>query len=105
MITVKLQNMSIRQKLTAIIMLASAVILFLGISVFIIWGQIDARQQLICDLNSHAGVIGDNCKAALAFSDKKDAEQTLSAVKAKHSIIFACIYDKQDRIFAQFLPK
>ena len=102
MITVKLQNMSIRQKLTAIIMLASAVILFLGISVFIIWGQIDARQQLICDLNSHAGVIGDNCKAALAFSDKKDAEQTLSAVKAKHSIIFACIYDKQDRIFAQY---
>ncbi|MCP4614080.1 MAG: PAS domain S-box protein [Planctomycetes bacterium] len=102
MITVKLRNMSIRQKLTAIIMLASAVILFLGISVFIIWGQIDARQQLVCDLNTHADIIGDNCKAALAFSDEEDAEHILSAVKAKNSTVFACIYDKQDRIFAQY---
>jgi len=102
MITEKLRNMSIRQKLTAIIMLASAVILFLGISVFIIWGQIDARQQLVCDLNTHAGIIGDNCKAALAFTDEEDAEQILSAVKAKESIVFACIYDKQNRTFAQY---
>ncbi len=102
MIAVKLRNMSIRQKLTAIIMLASAVILFLGIAVFIIWGQIDSRQQLVCILNGHAGVIGDNCKAALAFSDEKDAEQTLSALKARDSIVFACVYDKNGQIFAQY---
>ena len=102
MIAVKLRNMSIRQKLTAIIMLASAVILILGIAVFIIWGQIDSRQQLVCVLNGNAGVIGDNCKAALAFSDEKDAEQTLSALKAEDSIVFACIYDKEGQIFAEY---
>ena len=98
----KLQNMSIKQKLTAIIMLASTVMLFLGITVFVVWGQIDARKQLVSDLRNYAGVIGDNTKAALAFSDKKDAVETLSAVKAKDSIIFACIYDKQGDIFVRY---
>ena len=94
--------MLIRQKLTAIIMFASAITLFLGIAVFIIWGQIDSRQRLVCDLYSHASIIGNNCKASLAFSDEKDAEQTLSTIQAKDSTVLACIYDKEGKIFVQF---
>jgi PAS domain S-box-containing protein len=83
-------------------MFASTIILFLGIAVFIIWGQIDSRQHLVYDLYCYADIIGDNCKASLAFSDEKDAEQTLSTIQAEGSIVFACIYDKEGRIFTQY---
>jgi len=98
----KLQNMTIKQKLTAIIMLTSSVILLLAITVFVIWGQIEARHQLVDDLHTHANIIADNCKASLAFSDKEDAEQILSALRARGSIVFACIYDKQSQVFAKY---
>jgi len=104
-ITFKLQNMTIKQKLTAIIMFTSAVILLLAITIFIIWGQIEARRQLVIDLNCHAAMIADNCKASLAFSDKEDAEQILSALHARGSIVFACVYDKQGQVFVEYQRK
>jgi len=98
----KLKNMSIKLKLTVIIMLACAAILIIGIAAFIIWGQIDARHSLVHNLNTYAGVIAYNSKAALTFSDKKDAAETLSALQANDSIVFACIYDKQGAVFAKY---
>lgn len=101
MIMSKLQNMTIKQKLTAIIMFTSAVILLLAITVLVIWGQLEARRHLVEDLHSHADIIADNCKASLAFSDKEDAKQVLSALHNCDSIVFACIYDKQGRVFVE----
>lgn len=102
MIMSKLQNMTIKQKLTAIIMLTSGVILLLAITVFVIWKQVDSRRHLVTELYAHAGVIAENSKASLAFSDKEDAKQILSALQADSSIVFACIYDKQGQVFAEF---
>ncbi len=82
-------------------MLTSAVILLLAITIFVIWGHIEVRRQLVDDLHTHADIIADNCKASLAFSDKKDAEQILSALHARASIVFACIYDKQGQVFVE----
>jgi two-component system sensor kinase FixL len=97
----KLRSITIRQKLTAVIMLTSAIILLLGITAFIAWGQIEARRHVLNDLIGHAMMIGDNSKAALAFSDKEDAEQVLSALNSDASIVFACIYDKQGQVFVE----
>ncbi len=105
MIMFKLQNMTIKQKLTAIIMLTCAVILLLAITVLVIWGQIETRRHLVDDLKSHADIIADNCKASLAFSDKEDAKQVLSALQNRHSIVFACICDKQGRVFVEYQRK
>lgn len=60
-----------------------------GIAAFVVWGQIDVRQHQVGDLHGHAGVIGDNCKAALTFSDKEDAEETLAALKKIHRFSLA----------------
>jgi len=94
--------MSIRHKLTAVIMLTSAVIMLVGIVIFVIWDQIDSRRRLAQALEHNAGIIAYNCRASLAFSDRKDAAEMLSGVEAKTSIVFGCIYDKQGRVFATY---
>ncbi len=94
--------MSIRQKFTVVIMLACAAILIIGIAAFIAWGQIDAHHSLVDNLDTYAGVIAYNSKAALTFSDKQDAVKTLSALQTNDSIVFACIYDKQGTVFAKY---
>ena len=102
MIRSKLRNMTIRRKLTAIIMLTSSVILLLAITVFVVWEQVDSRKHLLQDLSSHANMIADNCKAALSFSDQEDAEQILATLGSDASIVLAYIYDKEGHIFAKY---
>ena len=97
--------MSIKQKLTAIIMLTASLVILLVATTFIVWEQVDSRRHLINDMYSHAGIIADNCKASLAFSDKEDAKQVLSSLHADDSIAFACIYDKQGRVFVEYQRK
>ncbi len=97
-----MRNISIRHKLTAIIMLTCAVILLLAITVFIVWAQINSRHNLIRDLSAHAAMIGDNCKAALAFEDAKQAKETLSALHVQESIVFGCIHTPNGDVFASY---
>ncbi len=97
-----LQNLTIRRKLTAIIMLTSSVILLLAITVFVLWEQVDSRKHLVEHLSAHGNMIADNCKAALAFSDKEDAEQILATLGSDASVVFAYIYDKEGQVFAKY---
>lgn len=96
------RSSTIRHKLMAIIMIPSATILFVAIAAFVIWGQIDSRQSIVQDTISHIGMLSDNCKASLVFSNKEDAQQILSTLRFQESIDFACIYDKEGKIFAQY---
>ncbi|MBW8041368.1 MAG: PAS domain S-box protein [Planctomycetes bacterium] len=102
MIVHKLQDMTIKQKLTAIIMLTTAAVLLLAATAFVLWDQVDSRRNLVINHSSYAAVLADNCKASLAFSDKEDTEQILSALHADDSIVYACIYDKQGQVFAEY---
>ncbi|MCH8120885.1 MAG: PAS domain S-box protein [Planctomycetes bacterium] len=98
----KLRNLTIKQKLTAIIMIPSTVIMLLALTAFVAWEQIDSRRRLVRDTLSHAEMLADNCKAAIAFEHKQDAEQVLSTLRAQDSIVFACIYDKHGLVFAEY---
>jgi signal transduction histidine kinase len=97
-----LQNMTIRRKLMAIIMIPSVAMMVFVIIAFITWEQINSRRFLLQDTLSQIGMIADNCKASLAFNNIEDAEQVLSTLRFKDSVTLACIYDKQGKIFAQY---
>src|SRR5688500_3577777 len=96
------RDLSIRWKLTLIIMLTSTAALLLVAVFFIVSDVMTVRRTKAEDLLGLAQVIGTNCTAALLFDDRKSAEETLSAVRARPSIVFACIYDKTGKVFAQY---
>jgi len=98
----KLQNLTIKQKLTAIIMIPSAAIMLLAITALVVREQIESRHLLVKNTLTHAEMLADNCKASIAFEHKQDAEQTLSTLRAQDSIVFACIYDKHGLVFTEY---
>ena len=97
-----LRDMTIKRKLIAIIMLASAISLFLVGTIFIFWQWFVLRQSMVQNLSTQAQVIANNCKASIIFDEPKDANDVLEALKAEPSIIFGGIYTMEGEMFAHY---
>ena len=98
----RLQDIPIKRKLTAIIMIASSVALLLVSFGFVTYELVTYRQTMVTDLSTLAEIIGDRSTAALTFDNKPDAEETLHALGFKNHIAAAALYDKNGKLFAQY---
>ena len=97
-----LEDLSIKRKLTLIIMLISSVALVLASAAFIWDDLITSRKALSRDLLTLAEMIGTGSTAALTFGDEGSADEVLAALAAKQQIVAACIYDKDGEPFAKY---
>jgi len=100
MCRLKYKDMSIRSKLRAIIMLVSLSILVVAGAAFVVYGHVTLRHQMVRDIQIQANIIGDNCRAALAFDDTLDAEDTMSSLRENPSIILAQLFKGDDELVA-----
>ena len=98
-----LRNLSIKRKLTFIVMAASSVALLLACAAFGLYDKITFQQSMVEDLEIQAEIIATNSTAALTFGDGKAIEEMLAALKAKRSIVAACVYNKSGLPFARYL--
>ncbi len=96
------QNMAIKHKLIAIVMLTCVVALILVGAAFLFWEWRGLRNNMLENLSTQARITAENCKAALTFEDKEDTQETLKALKANSSIVFACVYKKDGEVFASY---
>jgi PAS domain S-box-containing protein len=94
--------MTIRYKLISIIMLTCIAALLLAGAALIVWEWATLRQRMVRDLSIHAEMIADNCKAAVAFEDTEDAEETLKALHVESSIVFGGVYTAGGGLFAGY---
>jgi len=60
------------------------------------------RQSLNDQLDSLGEILAANSTAPLEFSDPAAGEETLAGLRANRTIIAAAIYDRDDRLFAQY---
>jgi signal transduction histidine kinase/DNA-binding response OmpR family regulator len=100
-----LRNLSIKRKLTIIVMAASSVALLIACAAFGLYDKITFQQSMVEDLEIQAEIIATNSTAALTFGDGKAIEEMLAALKAKRSIVAACVYNKNGKPFARYLRK
>lgn len=98
----KLHDLTIKQKLMIINGVPSIAAMVLAIAVFMLWEQISSRFYTVQDDESHAEMLADSLEAALVFGNRDDARETLSTLQHEDSIIFACVYDKKGKIFAEY---
>jgi len=99
-----LRNLTIREKLRVILMTVSTVAVVLACLAFIAFSMILWRQSVVRDLDSLAHVIANNCQAALAFDIPQDAEEVLSGLRGKQSVIAAAIYRADGSLFSVYPP-
>ena len=98
----RFRAMSIKQKLTLIIMLTSSVSLLLVCATFVMYERATFQQIMRDNLATLARVIGDASTAALTFDDASTAAEVLTALHAKPQITCACLYDPSGTIFASY---
>ena len=77
---------SIQERVRAVILFASATVLFVTAAAFVTYEAISFRANLVRNLSTLAAVIADNSAAPLAFDNKAIGAEILAALRAEPNI-------------------
>ncbi len=95
-------NLSIRHKLTAIIMATCSAALLLACVAFVLHDRFDFRRRLVSELSTLGEIIGSRSAAAILFDDPKAAAESLAALKAQPHIVWAGLYNPRGEVVARY---
>jgi len=93
---------SIRSKLTLLIAAASGVALLIASISFGLTDLSALRESKVQTLSALAEVLASNMTAALSFQQADAAEDLLSALKNRPTVIYACVMEKDGSVLAQY---
>lgn len=93
---------SIRQKLTAVILMTAVLALALASLGFGLYERASYRAMMVNELSALADTLGANTAAALMFHDSKSAGEMLSALQGEKHIIAGLLYDRRGNVFAEY---
>ncbi len=97
-----LRDKPIRQRLMAILLLTSGVVVVLTCAAFLAYEFVTFRQTTLKNLSTLGGIIAANSTASLAFQNEGDAREILSALRAEPHVVAAALYDKDGKLFARY---
>ncbi|PLX95163.1 MAG: GGDEF domain-containing protein [Desulfuromonas sp.] len=95
-------NLSLRGKLTAIIMFTGCLVFLLTFITFLVFQRANLRTTLLQDSLVLCQTLGENCASALIFNDHDSATETLQVLTEKSNIIDSRVYTNDKRIFAAY---
>lgn len=98
----KYQNLSIRHKLTAIIVIISGLMILLASLGLIVNEVVTLRRSTAHNVLALTDVIALNSTAALSFNDPQTANELLHSLKVEPHIVAAAIYNAAGDRFANY---
>ena len=101
----RFQDISIKRKLTAIMMIATTVALLLVSSAFVAYELFTFRNGMKVDISTQGEIIGDLNDANLSFVKPDEATKILNTLKKKEHITGAALYDKDGKLFAKYVSR
>lgn len=97
-----LKNLSIKRRLTLIIMAISSISIILTTLSISILGVRSLHDNIINELRILASIVGDRNYATITFGDTKNAKESLGVYKNKKTIVQACLYTNEGTVFGQY---
>ncbi|MCP5112541.1 MAG: HAMP domain-containing protein, partial [bacterium] len=97
-----LGRMSIRYKLTLIVLLVSGISLSFGTAGYVIYEIKEQRATESGQLRTVAEIIAAGSAAAITFGDRQAAEEALGTLSAVGHVASAGVYDSAGEIFARY---
>jgi signal transduction histidine kinase len=97
------KDISIKRKLTVIVMATSAAALLMAGAATIIYERVTFPKSLAQHLASLADVVGNNSAAAILFKDETAAAETLHGLRATPNIMMAQVYRKDGSVLASYV--
>ena len=95
-------DLPIRYKLRLIVMLTVGAALLVACGAILIYHYYTLRDALRRDVGVLAEITADNSTAALSFADRKAAEELLSGLREKRSILTASLYSAEGKLLAAY---
>src|SRR5438094_5411428 len=100
---ISFKNLSIKSKITWVIMLTSCTALLIACLAFVGHELLTFRQALVLEMSTLADAIGKHSASSLSTGMTNYGENTLAALRLQKQIIAAALY-KDGKIWAKF-PK
>lgn len=100
---IRLGTLSIRRRLTLIILTVSVVSVLLTTSIITLVGIYNIKDNIQEELELSASIVGERNRFALKIGRRDDVTTNLQVFKVRPSVVRACIYDKDGNVFA-FYP-
>jgi len=97
-----LRDLSLRVKLTAIVLLTCGVSIVFACTIFAVHDLTTARTDMAHNLERVAQLTGASSTAALTFGDRDSADEILQSLQSQTNIIEACIYSQDGTVFAKY---
>lgn len=97
-----LKNLSIKRRLTLIIMAISSISIVLTTISISVLGVRNLHDNIINELRILASIVGDRNYATITFGDTKNARDNLEVYTNKKTIVQACLYNGDGAVFAQY---
>jgi signal transduction histidine kinase len=98
----RFNDISLKGKLTAIIMGTATAALLLASACFLVYEFLSVPRNIAQTLSSVAVVSANNTAAALVFNDEKAASEALSALRTSPNIDWAYILNRDGKLFAKY---
>ena len=84
-------------------MLTSLAALLLTVGALTWYDRATFRDEVLRDVDTLAGILGENASSSVAFNDQRQAQATLAALRAQPQITGAAIYDSKGALFATYV--
>jgi signal transduction histidine kinase len=92
----------IKQKLMALFLLTSGVVVLLTCAAYFTYELVTFRQTTLRQLSTLGEVVAANSTAAVAFGNERDASEILAGLKADPHIVAASLYDQHGKLFSKY---
>ena len=96
------RNMPIRRKLMFSFMLISSAVVLLTCGAFVANELLTFKDKAFQGLKTLGEIVAANSTASLAFDNKADATEVLSALESRPQIVGAALYDRDGNLFAWY---
>jgi PAS domain S-box-containing protein len=95
-------DLSIRNKIVAIILLVTYISISLGFTFTVVWILNMKKSEIQSELLLNTQLVGDNCVVPLTFGDHQQATEALSRLRYISFIEEGSLYDREGNLFAMY---
>src|SRR6266568_3635308 len=99
---ISFRNLSIKRKITSVVMLTSCIALLLACAAFVAYELFTFRSNLVSEMSTLADLTGKRCAVGLSFNNPGmagEAEKTLADLGADSRVVAVCVY-REGKIWA-----
>jgi PAS domain S-box-containing protein len=95
-------KISIRKKLVLIILSASIISIISGLAIYLVFDMINIKNEIKKNAELNAALVGQYSIVPLVFDYKDEATDVLAKLSSVPSVLDACIFNADGKIFASY---